>query len=187
MTIGSKLKKHRLLMNYTLKELSEISGLSVGYLSKMERSDKIPPLSTLQLLASKLKLNITELIDEYEPRKISCSEDNDIHIVRHKNNYIASRSDDGYDLIPLTNNYHNRYISPFLLNIPPGSTSEYSHDAEEFNYVIKGPLKLKYKDVIYTLSEGDSFYFDSRKPHVFINENEYPIFVLSCVYIYRKF
>ncbi|MFR3299207.1 MAG: helix-turn-helix domain-containing protein, partial [Fusobacterium sp.] len=37
MTLGERIKKYRKKMNYTLKELSDITKLSVGFLSNIER------------------------------------------------------------------------------------------------------------------------------------------------------
>lgn len=187
MTVGSRIKANRKLQKYTLKDVSKKSGLSVGYLSKLERSDKIPPLSTLQLIASTLKVSASELLEGYEPSNPRVCDDNDITIFRSKHDQTMPPTEEGYTLIPLTNNYPNRGISPFMMHIPPGKTYTFEHDAEEFNFVVRGPVKLHYKDTEYLFSEGDSFYFDSRKPHILINENDYPVLVLSVVYMYRKF
>ena len=186
MKVGDRIKKHRKLLKYTLEDVAGKSGLSVGYLSKMERSERVPPLATLQLIAATLKISASELLEGYDPER-GISDDSDITIVQRKHDRPILPTEEGYTLIPLTNNYPNRYVSPFMMNIPPGSTNEFRHDAEEFNYVVRGPVKLHYKGSVYSLAEGDSFYFDSRKPHVFANENDYPVLVLPVVYMYRKF
>ena len=186
MQVGDRIKTHRKLLKYTLEDVAGKSGLSVGYLSKLERSNRVPPLATLQMIAATLKISANELLEGYDPDR-SISDDSDITIVQRKHNQPSRPTEEGYTLIPLTNNYANRNISPFMMSISPGGTHEFQHDAEEFNYVVRGPVKLHYKGSVYALAEGDSFYFDSRKPHVFVNENKYPVLVLSVVYMYRKF
>ena len=190
MVVGQLIKKRRRNLGYTLEKLSQISNISVGYLSKIERSDKTPPLATLQRLASSLNVSVYELLEVYEPTKAVGPDNHNIFIVKNRHFSLPDQSekgDSGYSLIQLTNNYLRRYMSPFMMHIPPGNTEEFVHDAEEFNFVAKGPVKLRYEGVCHSFDEGDSFYFDSRRPHSFINENDYSVLVLSVVYIYRNF
>ena len=190
MNVGMLIKKRRRHLGYTLEHLSRLSGLSTGYLSKIERSGKIPPLATLQRLASSFGGSVHDLLEEFEPIEGNDRGRNDIFIVRNRREPVPAPGEEdysGYILAQLTNNYSRRYMSPVMMYIQPGATDIFRHDAEEFNYVIKGPIKLKYGEATHRLDEGDSFYFDSRLPHSFINDSDYAAMVLSIVYVYRKF
>ena len=48
MTLGAQLKTAREKKGYTLKQLSEISGLSIGFISQVERGQTDPSLSSVQ-------------------------------------------------------------------------------------------------------------------------------------------
>ena len=64
MTLGERIKKYRKKMNYTLKELSDITKLSVGFLSNIERDLNSPSISNLQQICLALNVNLMEIIDE---------------------------------------------------------------------------------------------------------------------------
>ena len=61
MKIELLIKKVRLEKNMTLEELARLSGISRGHLSKMERQEREPRLSTLIQIALALKVDIKEL------------------------------------------------------------------------------------------------------------------------------
>ncbi|MEI8608587.1 cupin domain-containing protein [Enterovibrio sp. Hal110] len=43
------------------------------------------------------------------------------------------------------------------------------HDGEESGIVIEGRLELTVGDDVFVLEAGDSYYFDSNRPHRFAN------------------
>jgi len=58
-------------------------------------------------------------------------------------------------------------MEPHLFRIAPkaGSGESYSHEGEEFLYVLRGELDISLQDEEYRLKPGDSFYFESATPH----------------------
>ena len=50
-TVNLKIKKLRKLQGLTLQQLSDLTGLSKGYLSKIESSDFAPRIQTLNKIA----------------------------------------------------------------------------------------------------------------------------------------
>jgi transcriptional regulator with XRE-family HTH domain len=186
MKIGQFIKKHRQKNGYTLEDLSKKTSLSLSYLSKLERSDRIPPFATLQTLATALDFDITQALSIKNP-ETKTEGDSDIIIHRQELHEDTSEQEDGYSLIPLTTGYKTKAISPFMMEVLPGQTKDFTHDAEEFIYVIKGTIKLVYKGTTYDLKEGDSAYLDSRHVHRFINESSDKVYLMSINYIYRKF
>ena len=61
MKIEILIKEVRLKRNMTLDTLSKLSGISKGHLSKIERREREPKLSTLIQIALALKVDIKEL------------------------------------------------------------------------------------------------------------------------------
>lgn len=61
MKIEILIKEVRLKKNMTLDKLSKLSGISKGHLSKIERQEREPKLSTLIQIALALKVDIKEL------------------------------------------------------------------------------------------------------------------------------
>ena len=60
--IGKNIKTLRLAQKLTIKALSEKAGITKGYLSKVENSDKAPPVSTLLVIAKALGVTISKLL-----------------------------------------------------------------------------------------------------------------------------
>lgn len=61
MKIEILVKKVRLEKNMTLETLARLSGISKGHLSKIERQEREPKLSTIIQIALALKVDIEEL------------------------------------------------------------------------------------------------------------------------------
>lgn len=61
MKIELLIKEVRLQKNMTLETLARLSGISKGHLSKIERQEREPKLSTILLIAKALKVDIEKL------------------------------------------------------------------------------------------------------------------------------
>lgn len=61
MKIEILIKEVRLQKNMTLETLARLSGISKGHLSKIERQEREPKLSTIILIAKALKVDIEKL------------------------------------------------------------------------------------------------------------------------------
>jgi transcriptional regulator with XRE-family HTH domain len=62
MMLHERLKELRRARDLTLKELAARSGLSVSYLSDLERGRTTPPLPTLEMLAGALDITVLDLL-----------------------------------------------------------------------------------------------------------------------------
>lgn len=61
MKVEILVKKTRLEKNMTLETLAKLSGISKGHLSKIEREERDPKLSTIIQIALALKVDIEKL------------------------------------------------------------------------------------------------------------------------------
>ena len=62
-TIGAKVKAFRTAKKYTLKQLSEESGLSIGFLSQLERGLSSIAIDSLAKLAAILGVSLSSFFD----------------------------------------------------------------------------------------------------------------------------
>ena len=76
--ITRNIKRIRLDKNLSQEKLAKLSGLTKGYISKIEKSDKAPPLSTLSKIAHALDTDIALLTSE----ELEVPEDANLCIVR---------------------------------------------------------------------------------------------------------
>ena len=183
--VNEKIKQLRLARGYTLENLATLCGLTKGYLSKIERSDNSPPISTLQTIASCLGVDIADIFDDGE----SSVENSDLDFI--KDELAIEQGDEltnsGYSYHPLVKSFKHKYMSPFLMRINKGKTRYFEHDSEEFMYIVEGEIDLKYNGKLHNFKKGDSFYFDSRIPHQSINNSEETAVILSVNFNYRRF
>src|SRR5512137_377151 len=64
--IGRRIKVSRINKKLTLELLANQTGFTKGYLSRIEKSEKSPPLSTLGIIARVLGITISFLVGEGE-------------------------------------------------------------------------------------------------------------------------
>ncbi len=184
MSINKNVKQTRKARGLTLEELAARSNLTKGYISKIENAKSTPPVSTLQSLAVALGVDISELFDSKTGEKFLPS---GLDLLRKNLKGPKEVKGDGYLYSPLVQNLKNKYMSPFMMKIKKGETNVFSHDSEEFGYVLSGKISLVYNGKRFNLSEGDSYYFDSRKQHQIINRCQKDAVVLAINFNYRRF
>lgn len=62
--IGKRIKEKRLEKSWSQEEFAEKVGLSTGYISMIERGEKIPKLDTFIRIANVLNVNSDELLTD---------------------------------------------------------------------------------------------------------------------------
>jgi transcriptional regulator with XRE-family HTH domain len=160
--IGKRIKAFRTQKRITLEVLAQKTGFTKGYLSKVEKSKKSPPVSTLGILARALGVTISALLGEEAPRTSLC-------LVRKNERPLISRDGTafGYSYEAMAYKYPNKIVEPFLLTLPvkPKKRTLYQHEGEEILFVIQGTMKFLHGNQEYIVNEGDCIYFDSSLPH----------------------
>jgi mannose-6-phosphate isomerase-like protein (cupin superfamily) len=74
----------------------------------------------------------------------------------------------------------NTVMEPHFFRIAPeaGSGESYTHEGEEFLYILRGELQIALENQQYRLKPGDSFYFESATPHKWKNPGRAETWVL---------
>ncbi|MBW2636152.1 MAG: helix-turn-helix transcriptional regulator [Deltaproteobacteria bacterium] len=160
--IGKNIKKYRKIRRATLQELADASGYTKGYISKLEKSEKAPPLSTLSNIAKVLGVTTSVLLGE-SARRTSIS-----FIRKDERSVIAGIGTAfGYAYESIAHNYPDRNMQPFVLTLPvkPKQQVIFQHDSEEMLFVLKGTMNFRYGDKEFEVNEGDCVYFDGNIPH----------------------
>ena len=154
-SMGIRFRQLRLSRNLSLSDVASAVGVSVGFLSAIERSHMSASVGTLRQLARYYKLNILDFFDpaQANPYRVRPSE---------RKRLSAGR---GVQMELLA--WGNTVMEPHLFTIAPGANSgdSYAHDGEEFLYVLRGVLDIALEGQCYQLRSGDSFYFESSTPH----------------------
>lgn len=153
--LGPRLRQLRTKRGVGLAEVAAAAGISVGFLSALERSQMSASVGTLRRLARYYKTNILEFFDPTE---------SNTPLVRPARRKVLEAGP-GVRMELLA--WGNTVMEPHLFRIKPqaGSGESYAHEGEEFLYVLRGELKISLADEEYHLKRGDSFYFESATPH----------------------
>ena len=181
--IAKNIKKIRLDRKMSQETLAELSGLTKGYISKIEKSDTAPPFSTLGKIAQSLNVDITVLTAE----DLELPQDIKLCIVRDgEGKKISSSILEGYHYEALAHKKSGKNMEPFILMPAFDEKAVFSHDGEEFMYVVEGTHEFIYDDKKYILNEGDSIYFDSRTPHTGRSIGKKRAKILAVMYSYKR-
>lgn len=162
--IADEIRNFRLDRGMTLENLASITGLTKGYLSRIENSEKPPPISTLAKIASALNVDIISFLSEDKERR----EHTDIDIVKgSERKVIGSRGNPfGYTYESLAYRMAGKNMDPYVITInDQRPNTEFKHEGEEFIHIIEGKIEFYYEGKTYLLEEGDSAYLNSGIPH----------------------
>jgi quercetin dioxygenase-like cupin family protein len=172
-----------------IKELRKISGLSVEGVTdslkispelyrKYENGTVDIPVSFLYEISRKFNVELTVLLTGDEPRLSTYC------LVKKGAGPSADRRKD-YKYQDLAYNFIHKKAEVFLVNVEPkpkGAEAHFnSHPGQEFNYVLKGSMKIILDGREIILDEGDSLYFNSGLKHAMVALNSKPAKFLAFI------
>jgi DNA-binding transcriptional MerR regulator/quercetin dioxygenase-like cupin family protein len=157
--IGSHLRKLRSKRRLSLAQVAKAVGISVGFLSALERSQMSGSVGTLRKLARFYKTNILDFFDANGSSSRQVQPD--------QRKVLEAGPGVRMELLA----WGNTVMEPHLFRVEPGAGSgeSYSHEGEEFLYILRGALTIRLEEQEYRLKAGDSFYFESATPHSWKN------------------
>lgn len=157
--IGGQLKAARLARRKTLAEVAEESGLTKGFLSKLERDQTTASVASLMRLCGALGLSVGELFNASPG-----------DVVRRDAYPAINFGGTGMVEFLLTPNGERR-LQAILSEISPGGGSgeePYSLPADvEFVFVLSGSLEVVLDGKKVVLDAGDTLTFPPHVPHTF--------------------
>ena len=172
-TLGRILKELRAHRNWTLREMSERSGIPVSTLSKVENDRLTLTYDKILQLSENLEIRISELFAEAEPAEENVTARRSI-----------GRLDDAirvttpnYDYYYLCTELRRKRMVPVLTRIRAKSLSEFgdlvSHAGEEYIHVLEGTIVVhtEFYDPV-TLKTGEAIYIDSNMGHAYVAAEE---------------
>lgn len=177
MTIGQRLKTLRKARSMTLQQVSNASGLSIGYLSNLERDLTSPTISSLFKLCDILGEDVSTFLQPFEKKT---------HIVKRderKTVYYFKSSKIRYESIT----QKGVKLKGYCITISPGGVSggNYNnagqyHNSDEIGIIHQGSLEITIGNETYCLDTGDAFYVEANHPHYYRNNGDEDC-VLYCI------
>lgn len=163
---GSRIRELRRKAGLTLQALADASGISVGFLSQVERDKATPSLGTLASVAAALRVEVDWFIATPRPAD---------SITRTGERPRFALADSSLQYERITTSLAGGTLTSLIIHIPPGYESEIvSHHGEELIFVLEGSLRQTLGDMVMTLNPGDSLHFMGETPHSFANPGPAP-------------
>ena len=160
--VGARLRMLREQRKLSLRELAQRCGLSFNAISRIERGENSPTVSTLHQLATALNVSIADFFNDGQ-------EEATVFIRRDR----RLRSDaNGISMESLGIGLRGQQLQPFLVTIEPGAgiaDDPVVHGGEEFVHCLEGTIRYQVNNETYALEVDDSLLFEATQPHSFHN------------------
>jgi transcriptional regulator with XRE-family HTH domain len=168
--IGAQIRELRKIKGFTLQQVAAQAGVSVGYLSQIERNQSRLPIGVLKKICDVLGVHMNWF---FQPTAAAPPEEREF-IVRAGGRRRLSFTGAGIVEELLSPNLSGP-LELLLSTLAPGADSEdYSHDGAEAGFVLSGTLDLWIGGRQFRLEAGDSFSFRSTEIHRCANPGEVP-------------
>ncbi|BCH27510.1 helix-turn-helix domain-containing protein [Mesorhizobium sp. L-8-3] len=162
--LGTRLRDRRQALGLTLKDVADAAGLSVGFISQIERGITIPSLTSLISVCRVLKSEVSDFLSQ--PR-------GDQPVTRHDQRPIYAVGGNAISYERLSASFPGNVLRSVLIHEPPGFRSEpMSHEGEEIYYILEGALTVEIDGEPNILETGDSIHFPSIRTHVTWNHTD---------------
>jgi len=158
--LGERIKIIRKDRGLTLQSLADETGLSIAFISKVERGLTSPTFSAILEICKALEVDLTELAQPVEDKKPVIKKNERIQMfpladgcIRHEFGTQGSRKMKG-----------------LWMTLDPGTTDiSRGHPEEELGIIIKGKLEVSFGTDTYILAEGDTLYIEAHVQHSLTN------------------
>lgn len=167
MSCGERIRRLRLRQALTLQVLAEKAGISVGFLSQVERDRATPSLGTLAAIAGALGENVDYFISTPTPSEAVTRAD-------RRERFAVGKDSLSYEM--LSANVPGGIMTSLIIHVPPKFQSEKaSYKGEELVLVLEGRINLRLEETQLELTTGDSLHFMGETPHSFENPDDTPL------------
>ncbi len=159
--LGARLRTLRQRTGLGVNAAARHAKISPGFLSGIERARCNASVATLQRLAAAYGTTVIELFQQ-KPRKPT-------RLVRPRETRVL-QTHSGVRMELLATG--TTMLQCMMFRVAPGSGSDgaYSHQGEEFIYMLEGSLELWLDEIeCHVLNPGDSFWFESTLGHRWYN------------------
>ncbi len=163
--IGREVRAYRRKQEITVAELSAMTGLSIGMLSKIENGNTSPSLTTLQTLSNALSVPLTSFFRGFEEDRMAVHTKAGEGVELQRD---GTRANHQYNLLGhIGSNASGVIVEPYLITLSEKSDvfPTFQHGGIETIYMLEGEVDYRHGEGVYPLKPGDTLFFDADAPH----------------------
>ncbi|MBO5762472.1 MAG: AMP-binding protein, partial [Lentisphaeria bacterium] len=176
--IGKRLRELRTVLEISIPEMARITGVTEADYLGHEEGKVDFSFTFLYRCAERFQVDMSQLVKGESPKLTS------YHLTRQGTG-MPIRRRAGFEYLHLASLLKNRSADPFIVTAPPQPEDQpirlSAHAGEEFNYILKGTLKVQFGDHVEYMHPGDSVLYNSANPHGMIAVGEEPCEFLAVV------
>ena len=183
--VGTALKRHRLNQHLTMQDVSELSDISRGMLSRIENNQATPSLDALHRLCKTLGVSLSNLFKDFDIPDGGAK-----YVPRGQGLDVARRGTKrghSYELLSYDQG-PKKLFEPFLITLDDESETfpRFQHEGTEFIYMLEGRIDYRIGKNSYVLEPGDAITFQGSIPHGPDRLLQLPISFLSTMHYHDE-
>ena len=158
--IGSRLRELREASDYTVERLAAELRVDPEVYRNYEQDGKDIPISLIYEVANKFGVDFAVIVTG-APSRLDT-----YHIVKRGQGRVVNRNPE-YHFEDLAYRYADKIMQPLLVTLEPTDAPAklITHSGQEFNMVLEGTVIVVIGDKEFSLTAGDSIYFNPTIPH----------------------
>ncbi|MEO6944284.1 MAG: helix-turn-helix domain-containing protein [Lacisediminihabitans sp.] len=162
--IGAKIRGTRLAQGLTIAQVADASGLTKGFISRIERDETSPSVATLLTICQVLSLSVGTL---FEPPENEVIHFDDAPFINMGGLHAVER------LLTPRNESRVQLLRSVLEPGASGGTELYTINCDiEVLHVLKGEVVVRFAQGDETLTTGDTMTLAGREPHSWSNTSD---------------
>lgn len=162
--VVQRIREMRDICGFSVSDMAEKTELPVDQYEEYESGTVDLPFTFVHKCALAFGIGIADLLEGHSARLST-------YTVTRRNSGLVTAKEDGITIQSMAPMFKDKLGDPYFcvydydesLQDKPMKLVE--HAGQEFNFVIKGSLKVQVGEHIETLNAGDSIYFKSSIPH----------------------
>lgn len=173
--LGAKIRRMRNAEHLTLADLAEKTGLSISFLSQVERGNNDPSINSLRKIAIALGCPLTTFFEERERSAGPVVRKRERRVLFNTQSHLT------YQLL---SRFQGGRIELLMTMLEPGTANAeepMSHPGDEAALVSQGECWFELGEEGFSLQEGDAIYIQENTPHRFTNTGSVTLVIVSAI------
>ena len=162
--VAGRIREMREIFGYGVSEMAQKTEVSEADYLDYESGKKDFPFTFIHKCALAFGVGITDLLEGQSARLHS-------YTVTRKGEGQQTAKEDGIEIKNLAPLFRKKIAEPYWVRYEYNEELQnkpihlIKHSGQEFDFIMKGRLKIQIGDNVEYLSEGDSIYYNSSTPH----------------------